>query len=386
MKKKFLKICKTMAQNFKTTDLFLVFMVMAASTLSLVLILSLYPKAIKFRPVLIHAAVMLVGFPIAFFVSNIDYHKIAKLWKPMAILFGVLTILQFTVLGTVRGGNNLAGTETGSANLNWINLGFTKIQPSEFLKVAFIVTFAFHCSMVLHKINEPKTFIKLVAHAMVPVLIIFLQKDYGTMLIFLTITPSMLLVSGINWKIVSIGIGCAAIMLVLFMTNTLPEFLLKRFIVLQDLEKYKDGAGWQQYHGNIALSSGKIFGKGFTSENILVDTPELHNDMIFVHIGQTLGFIGCLATLIWICAVCIRILQHAKNAQDNLGYLICIGCFSLVFFQSAVNIGMALSLTPVVGVNLPFFSSGGSSAIANFLLLGLILSVQKHSFKPTLFQ
>ena len=219
---------------------------------------------------------------------------------------------------------------------------------------------------------------------MVPVLIIFLQKDYGTMLIFIFIAACMIFISGINWKFITITAGVSLLLLTIFLTTVISDFRLKRFVVLGDLEKFKDGEGFQQYRGIISLASGKIFGKGFFSDNML-NAPELYNDMIFAHIGQTMGFIGCTLILIWFVTICVRILQHGKNSQDNLGYLICVGCFAVFFIQTIINISMVLRIAPVIGINLPFLSNGGSSNLTNYIILGLILSVQKHSFKPTLF-
>lgn len=372
----------------KSTDLVLVSMALGASLLSSVLMFSLFKiKSISTpRPIFVQIATSLFGLMCAIIISNIDYHKIAKAWKPIAIFTCSFSLLLFfPVIGNLRGGNSLSGAETGSDNLNWINLGFTKLQPSEFLKIAFIITFAFHCSMVFNRINKPKTFIKLVAHALVPVFIIFLQKDYGTMIIFVLIAAFMFLAAGINWKIISAAIGCGLVVLLLFVSNVLPDFRLKRLEVLFNLEKFKDGAGWQQYRGQIALANGKLFGKGLFSDDMINDVPELYNDMVFAHVGQTLGMLGCIAVLVWLCFFCIRILQHGKNSQDNLGYLICIGCFSLIFIQAIINIGMVLAISPVIGVTLPFISAGGTSNLSSYLLLGLILSVHRHSFNLQLF-
>ena len=375
--------------SLKSTDLILFFMAVGASSLSLILIASLYKigSIASMRPVLIQMITSGLGIVIALFISNVDYHKIAKMWKFIAaVACSFSLLLFFPMLGSIRGGNNFSGAETGSDNLNWINLGFTNLQPSEFLKIAFIITFAFHCSMACSQINKPKTFIKLIAHAMAPVLIIFLQKDYGTMIVFVLIAGFMFLSAGINWKIISATIGCGLIVLLLFVSNLLPDFRQKRLEVLTNLEKFKDGAGWQQYRGQIALASGKIFGKGFLSDDMITDVPELYNDMIFAHVGQTLGMIGCIAVLVWLSFLCLRILKHGKNSPDNLGFLICVGCFSLIFVQSIINIGMVLVIAPVIGVTLPFISAGGSSNLSSYILLGIILSVQKHSFKPNLFE
>lgn len=373
--------CLYIIDYIKTTDIFLVLMSVGASILSFALMFSLYPGQISnIRTIYVQIISSIIGFICAIFISNIDYHQITKMWKQIGISAAIFTLLTLTPLGTLRGGDG-----AGSADRSWVQLGFTNVQPSEFLKAAFIITLSYHCFKVSDHINEPKTFMRLLGHALIPIGIIFLQKDFGTMIIFICIAACILFVAGINWKIISVVIAMGVVALILFLTNTLPDYLLKRLYVINHLEETKRGLGMQQYTGRITLASGKILGKGFNSDDILTKTPELYNDMIFAHIGQVLGFIGCISVLLWLFLFCLRLLQNGKNAPDNLGYFICVGIFAIMFFQSMVNIGMVLCLTPVIGVTLPFISSGGSSVVATYILLGLALSVHNHTHKSTLF-
>ncbi len=371
---------------FKTTDMFLFCMSIGASILTLPLIFSLYPEAIStLRPFYVQIGATIVGIIVAIIISNIDYHKIKKFCTHVSILAIGLNILPFTPIGKLRGDDLLTSAGSGSANLNWVSIGFTRIQPSEFLKIAFILTFSYHCYVVLKYINQPKIFMKLLLHAMVPIAIIYIQKDYGTMSVFLFITACILLIANTNWKIISFMAGMGALFLFLFYNNKLPAYLTKRVKVLWNLEQERLGAGHQQYTARITLATGKIFGKGFNSPDMIYSTSELHNDMIFAHIGQVFGFLGCISVLIWIVIYCLRILQIARNAKDNLGLLICVGAFAMMFFQAAINIGMVLCVLPVIGIPLPFLSAGGSSVVSTYIVLGVLLSVHKHSYKPTLF-
>lgn len=386
MKNFFKEIYYSFVHYFKTTDMLLFFMSIGASLISFPLIYSLYPNAIKtLRPFYIQIISSAVGVIFAIIISNIDYHKIEKYIKHIAITAIVLNLLPFTPIGKDRGDDMLTNAGSGSANLNWINIGFTRIQPSDFLKIAFILTFSYHCSKVLKDINKPKVLLKIALHALVPVSIIFIQKDYGTMSVFLFIIICMALVANTNWKVILAMGAAGAVLLMLFLTNNLPEYLLKRFYVLHHLEEEKLGIGCQQYTGRTALGTGGIFGKGFGSKDILYSTQELHNDMIFAHIGQIFGFIGCVAVLLWVLIYCARILKIGKDAKDNLGCLICVGVFSIFFFQAAINIGMVLVICPVIGIALPFFSAGGTCSLSTYMLLGVVLSVKKHSYRLTLF-
>ncbi len=386
MKNFFKEIYYSFVHYFKTTDMLLFFMSIGASLISFPLIYSLYPNAIKtLRPFYIQIVSSIVGVIFAVIISNIDYHKIEKYIKHIAITAIILNLLPFTPIGKDRGDDMLTNAGSGSANLNWVNIGFTKIQPSDFLKIAFILTFSYHCSKVLKDINKPKVLLKIALHALVPVLIIFIQKDYGTMSVFLFIIICMALIANTNWKVILTMGAAGAVILMLFLTKNLPEYLLKRFYVLFHLEEEKLGIGCQQYTGRTALGTGGIFGKGFGSKDILYSTQELHNDMIFAHIGQIFGFIGCVAVLLWVLVYCARILKIGKDAKDNLGCLICVGAFSIFFFQAAINIGMVLVICPVIGIALPFFSAGGTCSLSTYMLLGVILSVKKHSYRLTLF-
>lgn len=386
MKSFFKEIYYSFVHYLKTTDMLLFFMSVGASLISFPLIYSLYPNAIKtLRPFYIQIASSVVGVIFAVIISNIDYHKIEKYVKHIAITVIILNLLPFTPIGKDRGDDMLTNAGSGSANLNWINIGFTKIQPSDFLKIAFILTFSYHCSKDLLEINKPKVLLKIALHALVPVSIIFIQKDYGTMSVFLFIILCMALVANTNWKVLLAMGAAGAVVLALFLTNNLPEYLRKRFYVLNHLEEEKLGIGCQQYTGRTALGTGGIFGKGFGSKDILYSTQELHNDMIFAHIGQIFGFIGCTAVLLWVLVYCARILKIGKDAKDNLGCLICVGVFSIFFFQAAINIGMVLVVCPVIGIALPFFSAGGTCSLSTYMLLGVVLSVKKHSYRLTLF-
>lgn len=386
MKSFFKEIYYSFVHYFKTTDMLLFFMSIGASLVSFPLIYSLYPNAIKtLRPFYIQIVSSVVGAIFAIIISNIDYHKIGKYVRHVAITAIILNLLPFTPIGKDRGDDMLTNAGSGSANLNWISIGFTRIQPSDFLKIAFILTFSYHCSKVLKDINKPKVLLKVALHALVPVAIIFIQKDYGTMSIFLFIIICMALVANTNWKVILAMGAAGVVLLMLFLTNNLPEYLLKRFYVLKHLEEEKLGIGCQQYTGRTALGTGGIFGKGFGSKDILYSTQELHNDMIFAHIGQIFGFIGCVAVLFWVLIYCARILKIGKDAKDNLGCLICVGVFSIFFFQAAINIGMVLVICPVIGIALPFFSAGGTCSLSTYMLLGVVLSVKKHSYRLTLF-
>ena len=140
----------------------------------------------------------------------------------------------------------------------------------------------------------------------------------------------------------------------------LDEDKRMRFITLFNPELDPSGGGYQQRYGRIALGSGKLWGKGIYSGNHQY-VPEMYNDFIFSFIGEALGFLGCLAVLGLLAALCLRILRVGNRAKDSLGRYICVGVFTMIASQTVVNVGMCLSVLPVIGVTLPLFSGGGTS-------------------------
>lgn len=380
---KFLKkIWTSILEYLHTTDSVILFMSVALSALSCLLIFSLYPEAISsYHPVYTQMGASLVGITMAIVLSLLDYRSIAKLWKLYASLALLLSLLVFTPLGQLRG-----ITGMGSNDLNWLNLGFVTLQPSEFLKVAFILTFSLHCSATRQRINEPKNLALLLLHGAIPIGIIGIQSDFGTMIIFIAIFACILFVSGVKWIYLLSAAGLAMVALVIFWNFVLPDYLKNRFTAVYNLDATKLGLGLQQYQGRITLGSGRFFGKGFFSDDLLTTTPELYNDMMFAHLGQVLGFVGCLAVSCWILLLCLRVLQNARYAKDDLGKNICIGVFAVLFFQTLINVGMVLCFLPVIGITFPLLSAGGSSVLSTYLCLGLVMSVYSSSSKPTLFK
>ena len=143
--------------------------------------------------------------------------------------------------------------------------------------------------------------------------------------------------------------------------------------------------GWQQYQGKLSIASGGIYGKGFFSgprvEKELV--PYQENDFIFTVAGEELGFIGCAAIILLFALILLRIIIISSRMSDILGKSICAGFFALIGVQAMINSGMVLGILPVIGVTLPFFSSGGSAAVCIFLGVGLVQSSVQHVQKYT---
>ena len=310
-------------------------------------------------------------------ISAIDYHFIAKIWWLYTPVLLILVMLLFTPLGV--------GVD-GADDIGWLNLGFIQFQPSELLKIAFIMTFSLHLSKVGSRLNELPNMILLALHGFVPVGLIMLQGDDGSALVFLFMFAAMLFSAGLSWKYM-LAAGIAVPAAAFFAWNYLMQpHQLKRFQVLFDEEMQQSeilGIYYQQWLGKKALGSGQMTGLGLFGSDNYTYVSEIDTDFIFAYIGMTLGFVGCIAAIILLAALCLKPLSVSTSSKDSLGRYICVGVFAMYLFHSVINIGMVLAVFPVIGIPLPFLSAGGTSVLSMYAAAGLSMSVHSHRKKKT---
>ncbi len=363
-------------EYIKSVDKLLLLFCFIASGISLVLLYSIIYAGFlpNDRLFIIQSVAILLGIVVAIIVSLFDYHTLSKLWKLYVPLSLFLVLLTFTPLGIMR---------EGSDDQAWLPLGPTTFQPSELLKLAFIFTFALHLEKVRDSVNKPLNLLLLCIHGAVPTGLIALQGDFGSALVFLCIFIVMLFTAGLSWKYMLGGVAAVAAATP-FIWNVIlsgeRQYLQDRIMVALHPELDPLGAGYQQMKGRTALGSGQIFGKGLFADNLIFPS-EGYNDFIFSYIGQTLGFIGCIAVALLLALICVKILLVARMSKDPLGCYLCAGIFAIFIFQSTINIGMVLCLLPVIGVTLPFISSGGTSVVTSYLAIGIVLSVYRQNKK-----
>lgn len=359
----------------KGLDKFLLFFCLCASTISCLCMYSFYRSGtVKSRLFLIQVLAVGMGIVAASIISALDYKILAKLWKIYTPIALFLVLLTFFI------GIQPEGTDDKA----WLDLGFTTFQPSELLKLAFIFTFSLHLSKVGENINKPKQFLLLCLHGAVPTVLIMIQGDFGSALVFLAVFAVMMFAAGLSIKFILTGIGGCLVAAPIIWYFVLPDYLQNRFLIAFHPELDKTGSGLQQYKGRIALGSGQLNGRGLFHDN-LYDVPEAYNDFIFSYIGQTLGFVGCVITLLIIVAFCVKILLVARMSKDKLGMYICVGVFAIFLFQSVINIGMVLCVLPVIGITLPLFSSGGTSVLVSYMAIGMVMSVYRVNKKELMF-
>ena len=322
------------------------------------------------RVALVQVLASALGISAAIIVSNFDYHFMAKLWKlymPAAIF---LVILTFFV------GMQVDETIDDKA---WLRLPFgLTFQPSELLKICFILSFAYHLSRVYGQLNRPLNLLLLCAHGGFPIILIHFQGDDGTALVFAAIFLVMLFAAGLSWKYIIAAIPIIAAAVPIVWQYFLTDDQRTRFLAVYFTE-YADplGADYQQRLSRISIGLGQLQGEGLFKESYWY-VPKMHNDFIFSFICQALGFVGAILVVSLLCGICFRCIYDAKIALDPLGAYICYGVFAMFFFQCIVNIGMCISVLPVIGITLPFLSAGGTSIAITYLGIGLVLSVHVH--------
>lgn len=336
-----------------------------------------------YRGALVQAIASLLGVVCAILLSCIDYRAMVDAW-PFHVA-GAWGLVALTFLKVNLGPISLGYAPGSTDNYSWIRVGPLSLQPTELAKISFILTFAMHLDMVKNEINEPKTLAKLLAHMAVPVLLVHIQGDDGTAIVFACIGCMMMFVAGLSWRYIAgavcAGITALAVAVGFFQDKVFKNYQYQRIMALfhMDDPAYAD-ITLQQNKGLISIGAGRIFGRGLFNEyhNYV---PKAENDFIFSYIAESIGFVGCVLVLGALFAIAIKTLTTGLRSQDKLGTYICTGVFAAMAWQVIINLGMNLAVLPVIGVTLPFFSGGGTSALMMYLCVGLVLSVYMHNKK-----
>ena len=326
------------------------------------------------RDFIVMAAASFVGIIIAVFISIIDYEFIIKL-APVIGLFCIGIMLLTLSIG-------VGPIERPDAK-TWLKIGSTGIyfQPSEIVKIGFIITFGVHLHKLKSNINHPFSIVQLAIHALIPVGLVIKSGDMGSALVFMIIAIVMLFIAGLHW-----GYFLGGGLLVLASLPLVWMFLLdniqkERFLALAYPDLYPDII-YQQKRGLAAIGGGGITGQGLF-KGTLTQTPnaipEAENDMIFTVIGEELGLIGCILALLLLSFIVLRIINTGRHDKLGNTKVMCYGVAAMIIGQVIINVGMCLMLLPVIGITLPFFSAGGSSNLCIYFSIGLILSFYRYN-------
>ncbi len=359
------------ADYIRETDKVLLLLCTVASLFGALIVLSATFISAGYQKFLVQLIGWSLGILVAVLLSLMDYKTMMKHWYIPALLTVGLVIITFFF------GYAPAGTDDKA----WLALPFGQsIQPSELLKIGFIITFAAHVNSIPKKnISNFRNVFLLALHGGFPVLLIHFQGDDGSALIIAVIFLAMLYVAGVHWGYFAAAGGAVAAAIPVLWFFIMNDEQKERVLALFNPDQYPDII-YQQARGETAIGSGGWFGYGLFNGPYVQSgkIPLGYNDFVFASAGEELGYVGCLAIIGLLLAICIRILVVGRRSRDTSGQIICAGVFAMIAAQTIVNLGMCLFVLPVIGVTLPFFSAGGTSTVCLYLGIGLVLSVYYH--------
>jgi len=395
----------------------------------------------KFDPVMFLSALILIVVGLIAIYSSTYNHPTAKGNFNKQLVFAVVSVLIFFFvyflpartfrviavpsflisLGLLAAVIFMGKTVYGAKS--WMSIGPIGFQPSEFAKIGTILFLAYWLSMPKRDINNLKELFYTITLSMIPIMLILMEPDMGTAIVYISITLVMIFWSGISlfglFVVVSPGVilfaslfgtpmflfALAAVVIALFLfkqdlftsgtvfvinlaAGFAFELLLKvlkphqvnRILSFVDPASDPLGSGYNALQAKVAIGSGGLMGKGFMQGNQtqLRFIPEQWTDFIYCVVGEEFGFIGSVIVLILFLIIFLRLLNFTSSAGDKFDKLVVVGILTLFFVHFAINIGMNLGITPVIGLPLPFISYGGSALVTNMLLLGITFNIYKN--------
>lgn len=313
----------------------------------------------------------IVSIPIVFAILMIDYNTIGGYYKIIYFVSIVLLILVLLV-GSVR--NNAK---------SWLGIGPFGGQPAEFAKLATIIALA-KIMEEMENINTFKNLLKIGIYILIPMILIQLQPDAGTNMIFGITMLGILFVAGLDLRFIygPAIIGTIA-GVILWKFDILAAYQKNRILVFLKPELDKLGIGYNAIMAKMAVGSGMFFGMGWKKGNLAGGNfiPESHTDFIFSVFAEEWGFLGVLVLLLLYLNVILKSVKIARTAKDKFGSYMVVGILTMITFQILQNIGMDIGLMPITGIPLPFMSYGGSSLLTNLISIALILNVSARRQK-----
>lgn len=312
-----------------------------------------------------------LGLFAAMVISFIDYDIIIKLWP----LVGAVSIVL--MLGLFWFG---VSPEGRSDAFSWYKIGSLYFQPSEIVKIGFIITFSYHLSKVKNDISSLKNVFFLCLHAMIPIVLVVATGDMGSALIFIFMFIGMMFAAGVHWLYFPAGAVAVAAASPVIWLKIFDDIQRNRILALFNPENYPTEI-YQQNQARKAIINGGFTGMGLFKGELSHSTllPERQNDMIFSVVCEETGFIGAFILILLFILFAVRIVRVGKRSGNFAAEMLSYGVVFMIMPQAIINIGMCTRLLPVIGITLPFISAGGSSVICLYLAVGLILSIYRSS-------
>ena len=321
-----------------------------------------------------------LGLGVLLFIAMtvIDVDIFAQHW---AWLYGLSAALLISLI--------FFGAQSDTGNNGWLRFFGIGIQPTEIVKIAFIIVMAKQLSYLKEykNLNSVTSIAQIVVHFVLMFgLILVTAQGLGSALVYFFIFAVMLFVAGVRIYWFIIGLAALAGMVPILWTYFLEDYQKDRILAPYDssIDPDNTGINWQQNQSKIALASGQLtgtgLGEGTQSQSTAI--PGKHTDFIFAVVGEELGMIGACLVLLLLMIIVIRCIQVGLRSGNTMSMLVCFGVAATVVFQTFENVSMCIGIAPVIGITLPFFSYGGSSLFSMFAAMGLVSGI-KYRPKPT---
>lgn len=354
------------------------FTVIATSvTLTLLSILVLLGGSKAFpggsQKVMVQCVAAVLGIILMVIIASLDYDEICS---RLEIAFFAISVALLLLVLVVNIGS------TNETNHNWIKIpGIPfNIQPAEFVKIMYIITFSRHVDRVRSEINKLKNVAMLALHAGIIIGLVLITGDLGTVLIYCFVTAVILFTAGLSlWYF-----AAAALVLIIaapLLWDKMAEYQRLRIMAGFNPSIDPEVYGYQAIMSRKAIIAGGFRGAGLFGGTQYAKVPAAHSDFLFCVLAEKLGFFGTCAYMVLMTLLIIRVLIIARRTRKNYASLICVGIAAVLIAQTLENIGMCLAILPVVGITLPFFSYGGSSMLTMFICMGVIQSICTHNKK-----
>ena len=370
------KVLPQIKEFFRRADIFLFSMSLICSIYGLTVIWSA-TQATQYggsaQYIIIQLVGIFIGIAAFIVITIIDLDICAEHWKWLYAASAFLFVLLiFFGQGDETTGNN-----------GWLRFAGIGIQPTEFIKLAFIVAMAKHLVYLKTRrdLNSFVSVAQLAGHFIIMFgAIIVTAGDLGSALVYFFIFAVLMFTAGVRLYWFVLGFAAIAAVVPIAWTYFLEDYQKNRILAPYDpsIDPTNQGVNWQQHQAEIAIGSGGLTGTGLGqgTQTQAGAIPAQHTDFIFAVIGEELGMIGACAVLLLLTIIVIRCIQVGMRSGDTLSALVCFGVAASVVFQTFENVGMCIGIAPVVGITLPFFSYGGSSVVSMFMAMGLVSGVR----------
>lgn len=359
-------------------DMVLLLMLLITTTFGCVMIASAKNYVGSTRFVITQIVAAGLGVVMYFLVSSVDVTVLSehRMWLAAFNCFLIALLIPF-------------GVDYGSGNKSWLDIPLlpVDIQPAEICKITYILIMASVMASNQSRISSLRSIFQMGFHlALLVGLNMVISEDLGVSLIFVFVFIGMAFAGGVSllWFL---GAGGAIALAWPLLWDLMGSHQRNRILVLIDPTVDPDGV-YERYHAVRSMRS--LTGGGWTGQGLFNgirtqngELPAQHTDFIFSAIGEELGFVGCMLVLLLEFIIIFRCIQVGNRSQDYMRRLVCYGAASALIFQVCVNVGMCIGVAPVIGLTLPFISSGGSSIITLYAMLGLVSGVHARPEAPS---